>query len=73
MENECHIPEVTVAATKFSLLTVLFFSTRIGGSLEKSGGLILAGKVRALIGLSFPVQSGVEVFKSDSILLRPTY
>lgn len=64
---------MTAVLTRFSLFTVLFFSTTIGGSFEKSGGLILAGSVLALIGFNFPLQSGSEVFSSESILFRPTY
>lgn len=62
-----------VAATRFSLFTVLFFSTTIGGSLEKSGGVILAGRVLALIGFGLPLQSGVVVFNSDNIRFLPMY
>lgn len=67
------LPVVTVLVTRFSLFTVLFFSTMIGGSLEKSGGLILAGSVRALIGFGLPLQSGVDVLSSDRIFFLPWY
>lgn len=69
-----NLPVVTVFVTRFSLLTVLFlFSTAIGGSLEKSGGLILAGRVRAFIGFGLPLQSGVVAFISERIFFLPTY
>lgn len=66
-------PVVTEVFTRFSLFTVLFFSTTIGGSLEKSGGLILAGRVLAFTGFGLPLQSGVVAFISNNIFFRPTY
>lgn len=67
-------PVVIVAVlARFSLLTVLFFSTIMGGSLEKSGGLIRAGSVLAFTGFGLPLQSGVVAFSSLRIFFLPTY
>lgn len=57
----------------FSLLTVLFLSGRVGGSFEKSGGLIRAGSVLAFMGLFLIIQSGAELLHSDSIFFFPMY
>lgn len=58
----------------FSLLTVLFFSGKVGGSFEKSGGLIRAGNVLAFIGLFlFVLLSATAFFESEIIFFFPAY